>query len=132
MRDRHSEIAAANGRVAVVSFAEPRHLALVSKHLGHPFEWYSDPGYLCYRALGLGRANLRQVYNVRAIWRVMRHAARGDLWHPEQDDRRQLGGNFVFGPSGELTMEYRSRDSDDRPPVKRVMAAFARALESPN
>jgi len=128
LRERQPEVDAAGGRVAVVSFAEPRHLALVAKHLGHPFEWYSDPERACYRTLGLGRGNLRQIYNSRSIRRALRHALRGDLWHPEQDDRSQLGGNFVFGPTGNLTMEYRSRDADDRPSVARVMDALQKAV----
>jgi len=52
---------------------------------------------------------------------------RGKIWHPEQLDLAQMGGDFVFDRHGKLTLRHLSSASDDRPPTDVVMSALRQA-----
>lgn len=127
MREHDGEITELGGRVAVISFASPEHLAAFAKRLQHPYLWLADPDRASYRALGLGRHGLRAVVPLRVLWGYLQFALQGKIWRPEQTDLAQMGGDFVFDRDGELTLSYASHASDDRPPVTEVIAALRRA-----
>ncbi len=112
------------GRVAVISFARPEHLKRFAEQLGHPFLWLADPERQSYRHFGLGRQGLMAIAPPRVVWEHVRFALAGKIWHPEQVDVAQMGGDFVFDRRGRLTLEHLSSSSDDRPSVQTVMAAF--------
>jgi len=57
----------------------------------------------------------------------VRFALRGKIWHPEQVDVAQMGGDFVFDRYGTLTLRHLSSASDDRPPMEVVIPALRRA-----
>ncbi len=120
------------GRVAVISFAAPDHVKRFAEHLGHPYLWLADPGRLSYRRLGLGRRGLTAIAPPRAVWGYVRLILRGRVWHPEQLDVAQMGGDFVFDRDGNLTLRHISTSSDDRPSVETVMSAFRRAASAPS
>lgn len=124
MREFDQEIATLHGRVAVISFARPEHVKRCAEHLGHPFLWLADPERQSYRHFGLGRRGLISIAPPRVVWEHVRFALAGKVWHPEQLDVAQMGGDFVFDRRGNLTLEYSSSRSDDRPSVQTVMAAF--------
>ena len=119
------------GRVAVISFAGPEHLKRFAEHLGHPFLWLADPSRLSYKRLGLGRGGLLAIAPPRAVWGYIRFFLRGNVWHPEQLDVAQMGGDLVFDRKGNLTLSHLSTRSDDRPPAEAVMSAFRRAASAP-
>ena len=131
MREFDREIAELEGQVAVISFAQPDHLKRFAEHLGHPYLWLADPERKSYRSLGLGRRGLEAIAPPRAIWGYIRFALRGKIWHPEQLDLAQMGGDFVFDRYGNLTLEHLGSASDDRPSARVVMAAFRRAATVP-
>ena len=64
------------------------------------------------------------------VWEHVRFALAGKIWHPEQVDVSQMGGDFVFDRGGRLTLEYSSSSSDDRPSIQIVMAAFREAAKT--
>jgi peroxiredoxin len=127
LRDHIDEIESLGGQIAVVSFARPDHVARFARHLKHPYLWLSDPDRLSYHALGADRRGLASVAPARVLWEHVRFALRGKVWHPEQLDLAQMGGDFVFDRAGNLTLRHVSTASDDRPPVTELMEAFRRA-----
>ncbi len=131
MREFDQEIATRQGRIAVVSFASPVHLKAFADHLGHPFLWLADPQRISYERLGPRRHGLAAIAPPRVIWGYVRLILRGRIWRPEQLDLAQMGGDFVFDREGNLTLNYVSESSDDRPAVATVMDAFRRAAKTP-
>lgn len=130
MREHDEEIDKAGGRVAVISFARAEHVGRFALHLDHPYLWLADPERLSYRALGIGRRGPAAVAPPRLIWEHIRFAVRGRVWHPEQLDLAQMGGDFVFDRAGNLTLRHVSEASDDRPPMAELMEAFRQASAS--
>jgi len=131
LREFDQEIAELHGRVAVISFASPDHLKRFAERLGHPYLWLADLKRLSYKRLGLGRRGLFAIAPPRAIWGYIRFALHGQIWHPEQLDMAQMGGDFVFDRDGILTLRHVSSRSDDRPSMNTVMSAFRRAANKP-
>jgi hypothetical protein len=132
LREFDQEIANLQGQVAVISFASPDHVKRFAERLGHPFLWLADPRRLSYKRLGLGRRGLMAIAPPRAVWGYIRLFVRGRIWHPEQLDMAQMGGDFVFDRYGNLTLKYVSKGSDDRPSIVAVMSAFRRAAKAPD
>jgi|SRR5437588_2917262 len=131
LRDHDQEIAAAGGRVAVVSFAPPEHVKRFALALGHPYLWLSDPERESYRALGVGKGRVLNPFSFTDIWRNAYSTLRGRPWLPQQADLWQLGADFVFDAEGVLTMAHRCRSSHDRPPAEAVLEAFRKAAARP-
>lgn len=117
--------------MVVVSFAGPEHLKRFAERLGHPYLWLADPKRLSYRRLGLGRRGLFAIAPPRTVWGYIRFALRGKIWHPEQLDMAQMGGDFVFDRDGKLTLRHVSAASDDRPSMNDLLSAFRRAAAKP-
>ena len=130
MREYDREIAELGGQVVVISFARPDHLRRFAERTGHPYLWLADPERKSYRSLGLGRGGLGAIAPLRAVWGYVRFALRGKIWHPEQLDVAQMGGDFVFDRSGNLALKHAGSASDDRPSVQVVMSAFRRAASA--
>ncbi|GAC1661130.1 MAG: hypothetical protein PVS2B1_18780 [Candidatus Dormibacteraceae bacterium] len=130
MREFDQEIADLDGQVAVISFGRPDHLKRFAAHLGHPYLWLADPERRSYRSLELGRKGLLAIAPPRVIWAHVRFAFRGKIWHPEQLDVAQMGGDFVFDRGGELSLRHLSSASDDRPAISVVMSALRQAAGS--
>ena len=58
LRQFSEEIDRSGGRVVVVSFAPPPHLAGFAAALGHPYLWLSDPDRVSYRAFNVGGSSI--------------------------------------------------------------------------
>lgn len=102
-----------------------------AERLRHPFLWLADPKRLSYSSLGLERRGLLAIAPPSAIWSYIRFALQGKIWHPEQLDMAQMGGDFVFDRDGNLALRHVSSRSDDRPSPTAVMQAFRRAASKP-
>jgi hypothetical protein len=130
LREFDQEIAISQGRVAVISFASPAQVKRFAERLNHPFLWLADPTRLSYKRLGLERRGLMAIAPPRAVWGYVHFFLRGRIWHPEQLDIAQMGGDFVFDRNRNLTLKHVSTSSDDRPSVGAVMSAFRRAASA--
>jgi peroxiredoxin len=130
LREFDQEIARSQGRVVVISFASPDHLKRFAERSGDPFLWLADPMRLSYRRLGLARRGLMAIAPPRAVWGYIRLILRGRIWHPEQLDIAQMGGDFVFDRDGNLTLSHVGTGSDDRPSAEAIMSAFRRAASA--
>jgi hypothetical protein len=64
------------------------------------------------------------------VWDHIKFAFRGRVWHPEQRDIYQMGGDFVFDRVGNLTLRHISLASDDRPPVGELIEALRLAAHN--
>lgn len=128
MGERESEIRSQGGQIVVVSFATPETVAEHARWLGLPFRWFADPGREGYRRLcQRGGASLDRNTvgaTVQAIWNAAR---RGRSWRPRQRDVSQLGGDFVFGTDGVLTLAHPQTNAADRPAVGELIAALRHA-----
>jgi hypothetical protein len=127
LRMHSEEVEAAQGRIAVISFAAPHHVARFAKALGHPYLWLSDPARASYRAFRVGRGGLLNPFSNTDLWSNFVSTLRGRPWIPQQADLWQLGADFVFDPEGNLTMAHRCRSSHDRPSAAAVLTAFRKA-----
>ena len=129
LRQFSGEIARADGRVVVVSFAPRLHLAGFAAALGHPYLWLSDPDRVSYRAFNVGGSSFLNPFSPADLWRAATGLMRGTPWIPQQRDIWQLGADFVFDADGRLTMAHRCRSSHDRPTMHEVITAFRLAAK---
>jgi hypothetical protein len=127
LRAHSVEVEAAGGRIAVISFAAPEHVARFARALDHPYLWLSDPGRVSYRAFRVGRGGPLSPFSNTDLWHNFVSTLRGRPWLPQQPDLWQLGADFVFDAEGNLTMAHRCRSSHDRPPAAAVIGAFRKA-----
>lgn len=121
MRDRIDDLEGAT--VVVVSFAEPRELSAHRDRLELPFMLLADPERRLYRAFGLGRGRLHEIWSLRtlvAYWRLLRRGKRPS--RPTQDTR-QLGGDFVIDRAGRLAAAFTPRTPADRPAIRELAEA---------
>ena len=128
MRRRYREFEARETAVLVVSFAPVDRLEEYRQYLELPFTIASDHDRLAYRAYGLTRGSLLQVWGPRVIWRYLNLVIRGrKLKRPEKgDDLSQLGGDFVVARDGSLLYRHISQSPADRPPVEDLLRALTR------
>ena len=121
MRQKHSEIQARGAAVLAVSFEPRDRLFQLSRQLQLPFPLLSDQEMDTYRAYGLQRGNLRQIFSLQTVLIYVKLLAKGHLYHFRRSDLRQLGGDFIIDPEGVIRYQYRSAAPHDRPSVDELM-----------
>lgn len=109
----HALLAGSAVGLVAVGFSPPDGLAPLAGHLGWTGLFLSDPDRLVYRALGLPRAPVWQVYSPGTMLRYARAAARGRRLPRAVEDTRQLGGDAVV-VDGTAVRRWRPRTPDDR------------------
>lgn len=116
----------ASAVVLVLSFDDVEAVAHYRQVLELPLHIASDPDRSTYRAYGLTRGSRWQVYHPRTLWRYLELVAGGMKLHrPDgDDDRSQLGGDFLIDAEGIITFAHRSLRPDDRPPVGQLLEAL--------
>jgi len=86
-----------------------------------------------YRAYGLGRGSLRDVWGRATLRRYAEILRASGLrrWLSDMsgrtDDTRQLGGDFVISPEGDLAWSHRGSGPADRPSIDALVAEVERA-----
>ena len=121
MRQKHGEIEARGAAVLAVSFEPRDRLFQLSRQLQLPFPLLSDQEMDIYRAYGLQRGNLGQIFSLRTALIYVKLLAKGRLYHFRRSDLRQLGGDFIIDPEGVIRYQYRSAAPHDRPSVDELM-----------
>ena len=125
MRDRLDDLGTETD-VAVITFAQPQHVAWYRDTNPLPFPVLADLDRDRYRAYGLGRGSMMRVYGWRMVKRYLEiYRADGFRWHAATEDTMQLGGDFVVDPDGTLVYGYWSAGPDDRPDIDDLIAAVA-------
>lgn len=103
--------------VAVISFSNPDRVRAYVDRYPQPFEVYSDPELIAYRAFELGRTSFADILRPGVLWRFVKILARGRLPRKPAagDDVLQLGGDFVLDGERRLRYAHPSADPTDRP-----------------
>lgn len=122
MRQKHGEIQALDAVVLCVSFEPRDRLFQLSRQLQLPFALLSDPEMDVYRAYGLQRGYLRQVFSFGTVLAYAKLLVQGRLYHFRRSDLRQLGGDFIIDREGVIRYEYRSAAPHDRPSADELIS----------
>ncbi len=122
MSDRLDEFGST--AVAVVGFdAEPAELAVRRAHLGVSFPFLADIDRRVYSLFELRRGSLREVWNPGSLRMYVDLVRRGRRLQRLTQDTRQLGGDFVISPEGNVVAAFRPSSPDARPSVEQLLAA---------
>ncbi len=113
--------------VAAVTFAEPERLAAHRRHLDLPFPVLADPERDIYRRFDFGRGSLRRIWSLGTMITYAGLLRKGRRLGRPTEDTRQLGGDVVIGPGGELAAIFRPRSPDERPTVDELIDAVTAA-----
>jgi len=117
-----------NVQVLVISFAAADLLDELRRHLELPFPIASDPDRRAYTSYELGRASRWRVWHPAVVWRYAALLLRGrkPLRVRLDEDRGQLGGDFIIDGAGMLRFAYLSTRADDRPTARQLVAELDR------
>lgn len=94
-----------------------------------PFPLLADPHRRVYRAYGMGRGGVWDIWGPSTWWAYLRLFLKGRRWRGIQDDPAQLGGDVIIGRDGRIAYHYRSRSPADRPDATELVARLE-ALDS--
>ena len=122
LRQKHGEIEAQGAAVLAVSFEPRDRLFQLSRQLQLPFPLLSDPERDSYRAYGLQRGYLRQIFSPQTVLAYVKLLAQGRMYYFRRSDLRQLGGDFIIDPEGVIRYQYRSAAPHDRPSVDELIS----------
>jgi len=119
------ELEAADIGVFVVGFDEFLKLRDLRDRLESPFVFLRDAPRSAYLAFGLGRASaLRTYLHPNVLGSYARLGFNGHFPRlSKNQDRRQLGGDFVVHRTGEIAFSHPERGTEDRAPVRTIIAA---------
>ena len=125
MAEHRDRLDAAAVEVMVIGFEDPERLSWLQRRIDSPFRFIVDEEGTAYGALAMGRASWSRTYLhpgvIGGYARMLARGGRPDL-HLGQD-RRQLGGDVVLGPDGEIVLSHPERSPEDRAPVGSIIAA---------
>lgn len=113
--------------VAAVTFAEPERSAAHRRHLDLPFPVLADPERDIYRRFEFGRGSLHRIWGLGTLVTYAGLLRKGRRLGRPTEDTRQLGGDVVVGPGGELAAIFRPSSPDDRPTVDELIDAVTMA-----
>ncbi len=113
--------------VFVVHDPPDRMRASMLQGLEVPYPVLLDLERVGYRDWGLGRASFARVYLDPKVWlQYSRLLLRSERLRRPGRDTRQLGGDFVVSPDGDIAYS-RPQRADDRPPVTLLLRELERA-----
>ncbi len=124
MRQRYPEVERTGGQVIAVGFAPPELLRELTDDLSLPFPLLHDPDFNAYRAFGLKRGSIREVYGPGTVWTYIKLMLRGRRLRGTTADRFQLGGDFVIDGQGTIRLAHPSRNPSDRASVSGLLTAL--------
>ena len=124
LRQKHGEIEARGAIVLAVSFEPRDRLFQLSRLLQLPFPLLSDQERDSYRAYGLQRGSLRQIFSFQTVLTYVKLLSKGRSYQFRRSDLRQLGGDFIIDPEGVIRYQYRSAAPHDRPSVEELLSSI--------
>lgn len=88
-----------------------------------PWPLLIDPERSLYRAYGMLRTNWWSIYGPASIWHYLQLIFwRGRRIEKPGSDFRQVGGDVLIDPHGEIKLHYVSKSPHDRPTVESILA----------
>ena len=118
-----------SAHVALITFSAPRLLDEYRPRHELTIPILSDPERRTYRAYGLGRGSLTEVWGWKTVRRYAQILRRPDRSLREltstTEDTRQLGGDMIIAPDGTLAWGHWSEGPADRPDPDRLLAILA-------
>lgn len=116
--------------VAVITFTDPTQLPAYREHLDVPFPVVADVDRTLYRALGLERGALHEVWSLRTLRLYASLLRRGRRLKRTTEDTRQLGADVIVRADGRLVRIMRPPRPDARPTVDELVSAVEEARRS--
>jgi hypothetical protein len=107
------QLGAASVPLVTVGFSPPEALGPLADRLGLDGRMLSDPDRVLYRAVGLRRAAVRQVYSPGTMLHYAGALLRGRTLHRPVEDTRQMGGD-ALAVDGTIVRRWRPSTPDDR------------------
>jgi hypothetical protein len=90
-------------------------------------KFLADPERAAYRAYGLGRHSVSEVYSLPILRQYGRWALEGKPLRKADGDTLQRGGDFVVSTDGKLKLAHLGRDQSQRPPLRDILDALGSA-----
>lgn len=119
-----ADIERAGLRIVAVTQGKPSEAAAFCKERAPGIICLADPERRAYRAYGLGRGNMWQVYLSPQVWRGTWRA----LWRgyraqmpPRGQSVMQTAGMFIIGADGKIRMPYYYDTIADHPPTELLL-----------
>lgn len=123
MQQHQRELDALDVRILVVTFeAAP----LVRAYLADTSLVWSvliDAGRRLYRAYGMHRGRLSDIWGLRTWMAYAKELVRGRLPRYSGGDTRQLGGDVLIDPDGRVRLHHVGHGPADRPSVAAILDA---------
>ncbi|MGA9279378.1 AhpC/TSA family protein [Ilumatobacter sp.] len=119
--------------VVLVTFTTGDRLDDYQQHRSVSVPILIDADREVYRAYGLGRGKLRDVWGWATLRRYAQILRTSGVRHGLSEmsggteDTRQLGGDFVIAPDGTIAWSHRGNGPADRPSVDAIVGAVERA-----
>ena len=113
-------------RVLVISFQSEAAARAYVAETGLPWPLLLDPSRVLYRAYGMERGRLHDIWNWATVLTYARLLARGARLRPPAGDVYQLGGDVVIDPAGGVRLHRVGAGPADRPPVQALLSVIRR------
>lgn len=107
----------------VIGFEPAEHLAVLRDRIQSPFRFVVDRNRVFYRAFDLPRIGVARTYlHPKVLGFYGKMATKGRLPQLRRNqDRRQLGGDFVLDANGVVVFAHPERGPEDRAPVGSIV-----------
>ena len=126
MARRRSQLEASGAGIVLVHPGnDKRAVELFARYGLDDLPRFADPGLVLYRALGLTRGSLLQLFGPRVVWRAATAALRGHRPGRKSGDALQMPGVFLVR-GGVIVEAFRHGDVSDRPDYRAIVARVAR------
>ena len=126
MRQREHDLTALGVRVAVITFEAGPIVERYVRDTGLGWPILLDTSLESYRAYGMGRGRIWDVWGPPAWWIYARLLARGRRLRKPTGDVNQLGGDVLIDPDGTVRLHLVGRGPADRPSVDSILDLVGR------
>ena len=123
MRQEKAALDQAGIQVVLAGMGTTAEAESFRQQYGVPFPIISDPEKHLYRAYGLKRAHLMQLFSPGLLRKGLQAAGEGHLPGIPQGDTMQMPGTFVIDQNGRFLLRHFARDAADHPPVASIIKA---------
>jgi hypothetical protein len=110
-------------RIAVVTFETAASVRAYIADTGIAWPVLLDQDRTLYRAYGMDRGRLRDIWGIRTWLAYAKELARGRLPRYSGADTRQLGGDVLIDPAGIVRFHHVGTGPADRPAVAAILEA---------